>query len=187
MLERTFGDLLIEQLPREFVTVSTDLMSRELVTHRSGSVVDAVGASMSVPGLVPPARVGGRLLVDGGVLDNLPVESLSSTGEGPVIAVNIGPATRTRKGDDPAGPPMPPIGESLMRVLLMSSATALARAREVSAVVITPDTRGVGLLEFHQIDRMRESGRAAARQALAALDGQLGEWQGRDPVLSASR
>jgi predicted acylesterase/phospholipase RssA len=56
-----------------------------------------------------------------------------------------------------------------MRVLLMSSAAALDRARERAAVMVTPDTRGVGLLEFHQIDRLREAGRAAGRAALDQL------------------
>jgi NTE family protein len=175
MMRRTFGDTLIEQLPREFVCVSTDLLSRERVVHARGSLRDAVSASISLPGLFPPHRQDGRLLIDGGVLDNLPVEPLANSGEGPVIAVNIGTAGRTPK-PDAAEPRMPAIGESLMRVLLMSSANALSRARQSSAVVITPDTRGVGLLEFHQIDRMRESGRAAAREALAALNGQLDHW-----------
>jgi EmrB/QacA subfamily drug resistance transporter len=168
MMQRAFGDLLIEQLPRQFVCVSTDLLTRELVVHDRGLVRDAVGASMSLPALVPPYRLENRLLIDGGVLDNLPVSPLARTGEGPVIAVNIGAAQSTRARGE-TGPRVPALGESLMRVLLMSSAASLDRAREEAAVMVTPDTRGVGLLEFHQIDRMREAGRAAGRAALDQL------------------
>ncbi|MDX6285083.1 MAG: hypothetical protein QOG53_568 [Frankiales bacterium] len=168
MMQRAFGDLLIEQLPRQFLCVSTDLMTRELVVHDSGLVREGVGASISLPALFPPYRLNGRLLIDGGVLDNLPVEPLAGSDEGPVIAVNIGAATSPRM-PGVEGPRTPALGESLMRVLLMSSAAALDRARERAAVMVTPDTRGVGLLEFHQIDRLREAGRAAGRAALDQL------------------
>lgn len=168
MMQRAFGDLLIEQLPRQFVCVSTDLMTRELVVHDRGPVREAVGASISLPALFPPYRLNGRLLIDGGVLDNLPVEPLACTDEGPVIAVNIG-AGGSARAPGVNGPRVPALGESLMRVLLMSSAAALDRARTRAAVMVTPDTRGIGLLEFHQIDRVREAGRAAGRAALEQL------------------
>lgn len=64
MLERLFGTMLIEELPRPLFTITADLVSID----RRGSVLDAVGASMSIPGLAPPVRLAGRLLVDGAVL-----------------------------------------------------------------------------------------------------------------------
>jgi predicted acylesterase/phospholipase RssA len=168
MLARTFGDLRIEQLPREFVCVSTNLLSRDLEVHRGGLLREALGASMSLPGLFPPYRIDGQLLIDGGVLDNLPVDPLCDREEGPVIAVNIGASTGGHASGG-EGPRTPMLGDTLMRVLIMSSSTALDRARERAAVVVTPDTRGVGLLEFHQIDRVRAAGREAARAALDNL------------------
>src|SRR5438270_627836 len=60
------------------------------LAHRTGRVVDAVYPSFAIPGMFPPvARTDGRLLVDGGVLDNLPVATMARTGEGPVIAVDV--------------------------------------------------------------------------------------------------
>jgi len=173
MLTRTFGDLRFEQLPRELVCVSTDLFARELVVHRSGMLRDALGASMSLPGLFPPFRNDGRLLIDGGVLDNLPVEPLCERDEGPVIAVNIGASSGPRAATGPDGPRTPMLGDTLMRVLIMSSSSALDRARKNAAIMVTPDTRGVGLLEFHQIDRVRAAGREAARAALDNLGAAL--------------
>jgi len=168
-LERVFGDLRIEALPREFACVSTDLYRRRLVVHRRGSVADAVGASLSLPGLLPPRTANGSVLVDGGVLENLPTSPLTAYDEGPVIGVNIGfgsgrtsPVTGDRLR-------VPGLGETLLRLVLMAGAAGHEAAARSATVVVTPDTRGVGLLEWHQIDRLREAGRVAGREAAAAL------------------
>jgi CRP-like cAMP-binding protein len=88
-LERTFGDLAIEELPKEFRCVSVDLLKRTRVVHDRGRVATAVAASLRLPGLYPPLLLDGRLHVDGGVLDNLPVTTLTAQPEGPVVAVSI--------------------------------------------------------------------------------------------------
>ena len=69
-----------------------------------------------------------------------------------------------------AGPPrVPGIAETLMRTMMMGSGLAAATTLAQADVVIRPSTRGVGLLEFHQIDQAREAGRAAAREALPQI------------------
>ena len=89
MLERVFGSALMETLERPLFTVSADLLSSLVVVHRRGSIIEAVGASMNLPGLVPPLRRAGRLLVDGGVLNNLPVDHMAEMREGPIVAVDV--------------------------------------------------------------------------------------------------
>jgi predicted acylesterase/phospholipase RssA len=155
--------------------VSTDLINRNLVVHRRGPVGVAVRASLSLPGLFPPARVGESLHVDGGVLDNLPVEPLADFDEGPVVAVNIAAAASIRA----AGPPrMPSLGETLLRTMLMAGASNLDEARRRATVLVTPDTRGIGLLEFHQIDRARAAGQVAGQAVVEALRDRLGDADG---------
>ena len=89
-LTRGFGDCVLEGLPRQLHVVSTDLVTRQRQVHRRGSVVDAVIASARLPVLLAPIPDDeGRLLVDGGILDNLPVDLLTERDEGPVVAVNI--------------------------------------------------------------------------------------------------
>jgi hypothetical protein len=68
---------------------------------------------------------------------------------------------------------VPALGETLMRTIFIGSGGAAETARAAGAVVVTPSSRGVGLLEFHQLDRMVESGREAARAALDAAGDQL--------------
>jgi predicted acylesterase/phospholipase RssA len=114
------------------------------------------------------------LLIDGGVLDNLPVDLLTERDEGPVVAVNIsiggsGGTGRTRTG----APRVPALGETLLRTMMIGSGGAVAAARAQGAWVVTPPTLGVGLLEFHQLDRMVQAGRAAARALLEEAAGDL--------------
>ena len=72
LLEGYLGERRIEELHRRFFCVSCDLVGREAVVHRVGRMRDAVLASLSIPGVFPPVVTpDGRLLVDGGVLDNL--------------------------------------------------------------------------------------------------------------------
>ncbi|HSN06872.1 MAG TPA: DHA2 family efflux MFS transporter permease subunit [Candidatus Angelobacter sp.] len=173
-LRRHFGDLTVEELPRRLLCASTDLQSRTTYDLRRGPVVDAVLASAALPVLFPPRRAGQRLLADGGILDNLPVRLLTERDEGPVLAVNIGMGGNGRPRPAGAGPDavpprpvrVPALGETLMRTMFIGSGGAAENASAAGAVVVTPSTMGVGLLEFHQIDRMIESGRAAARAVL---------------------
>ena len=108
----------------------------------------------------------GSLHVDGGVLDNLPVHPLAAD-EGPVLAVTTAAGTEPSRRTGP--PRMPSLPETVLRSMLMGSAPAAQAARQQADVVVTPDTRGIGLLEFHQIDRAVEAGRAAGRAAVEAL------------------
>jgi EmrB/QacA subfamily drug resistance transporter len=185
VLRRNFGDVHIEELPRLFRCASTDLQSRTTFEHRRGLLTDAVMASISLPVLFAPQRSGDRLLADGGILDNLPVRLLTQRDEGPLVAVNIGmgsgtprPSSNGTASSDAsvagsgAGAAaqgrvrVPSLGETLIRTIFIGSGGAADAALAAGAVVVTPSTRGVGLLEFHQLDRMVESGRAAGRALL---------------------
>ena len=171
-LRRHLTGIHIEELPRLFRCVSTDLQARATYVHRTGDLTSAVMSSVSIPGLFPPRVDGQRLLVDGGVLANLPVDVLMERDEGPVIAVNIGmggDGGPRPVGDATAAPRrvrVPALGETLMRSLFIGSGGAVQQARDAGAIIVTPSSMGVGLLEFHQLDRMVESGRQAGRALL---------------------
>ncbi len=172
-MRRHLGSTLrIEALPRQFRCVSTDLLGRTSYVHRAGLLWEAVAASARLPALLPPFRHDGRLLVDGGVLDNLPVGLLTERDEGPIVAVNIGNAGSGPR--DPDRPPrIPGLGETLFRTMTIGSAGAVEKARAAGAFVLSPPSLGVGLVEFHQFDRMIEAGRMSARTLLEATGGDL--------------
>ncbi len=174
MLDRLFGELTIEELAKPLFTVSADLVSSRLVVHRRGSVIEAVGASMSIPGLVPPLSRSGRLLVDGGVLNNLPIDAMADTAEGPIVAVDVVRRLEPSADDEPS---LPSIMETLSRATVLGSVERAERNRDLALLVITPDARDIALRDFRSLDRAIEAGRAAARRALDS--------GGRDAIAAA--
>ena len=156
MLERVFGAGLVEELERPLFTVSADLLSSQVVVHRRGPIVDAVGASMCIPGLAPPMRQAGRLLVDGGVLNNLPVDHMADADEGPVVAVDV-----IRRLDETTGeePPVPTITETLARATVLGSVERAERNRSLATLVITPDVQAIGLRQWSALEEAVEAGR----------------------------
>jgi predicted acylesterase/phospholipase RssA/CRP-like cAMP-binding protein len=166
MFDRVFGDRAIEELPVSFFTVSSDLLASRIVVHRSGPVYEAVGASMSIPGLAPPLARPGRLLVDGGVLNNLPVDVMAADDEGPIVAVDV--IRRLEDVDAAKSPPLPSIMETLSRATVLGSVERAERNRRLADLVVTPDVQDVALREFSALDRAADTGREAMRAALEA-------------------
>lgn len=176
-----FGDTQIESLMLPYWCASTDLLRREVVLHSRGSLAHAVRASLSLPGVFPPVRDGDRLLVDGGVIDNLPVEVMAAEGAGPVVAVDVtGAAGRKAVAYRPrlrpilsaitgSQTPLPRLPETIIRCMTLASKDTVAAAGIHADVVITPEVAGIGLLDWQRLPEMREAGRAAARQLLAEL------------------
>jgi predicted acylesterase/phospholipase RssA len=189
MVRRTFGDAIIEELDREFFCVSTDMVSSELVVHRRGSLAEAVAASMTLPGVFPPRPDGDRLLIDGGLLNNLPVDVMAAEGEGPVIAADVSarfdpPARRhpPRSGTLAArlrawlvgtNVPMPSFSETIVRSIVLGSVDTAAYAQRHADLVIEPRVEGIGLLEWKRIEEMRNAGREGAVEALSKAPASL--------------
>lgn len=186
MLERMFGDARIEDLTPEFFCVSSNLVDGELVVHRRGRLADAVACSSALPGIAPPVASGGRLLVDGGLLDNMPTDVMAAGDEGPVIAVDVtstirwppappaatGPARRgaawLRAQVVGTSAPLPDIGEIFARVVDLGGADVMDQARNRASLTIRPQTGDTGRLEWSRLDVVRAAGRTAAEAALDA-------------------
>jgi EmrB/QacA subfamily drug resistance transporter len=188
MLERVFGDVNVEELERTFYCASVDLRGNRLVLHRDGPLLEAVGASMSLPLIAPPVRRKGGLLIDGSLLDNLPLAPMRTANEGPVLAIDVKADNERPRTPMPAGQPtarlarLPTLPETMARIALLSSANTEEAARRHADLTISVRVPGVGLLEFHQIDAAREAGRRAAEAALE----QPPEWliNGAAPIAS---
>src|SRR4051794_31968125 len=189
MMERVFGDTRFEELEHEFFCVSCDMISSELVVHRRGPLWPAVAASMTLPGYLPPKSIDGRLLLDGGVLNNLPVDVMAASGEGPIIASDVSaryqpPAMRPQRARRPrtarwaaqlrrwvvgTDVVLPGFGETVVRSILLGSVDTAEAAQRYADVVIEPSVAGVGLLEWDRVDDMIDAGRRAAEEALVAV------------------
>ena len=192
-LREFFGERRIEELARRWFCVSADLVARELIVHRTGLMADAIYPSLALPGVFPPDPTKeGRLLVDGGVIDNLPVETMAGRAEGPIIAVDV---TQRLGMPSPARRPglawmarrmrrvltgyeerLPALPETIAGSIALGSSDTVNAALQHADLVISPRVDGVGMLDWGQLPRALESGRRAAREALEAAAPQLESW-----------
>jgi predicted acylesterase/phospholipase RssA len=179
MLERVYGDVQIEELDRSFYAASVDLKRSTLVIDRDGPLFLAVGSSMALPLIAPPQLRSERLLIDGSLLDNLPLAPMTAAGEGHVLAVDIkGGEERPRTGAttitdaarrvaEKKSMRVPSLPGTMYRIALLSSANTTEAARVHADFTIEVRVPSVGLFEFHQIDEARTIGQRAAEAALA--------------------
>jgi NTE family protein len=94
LLQSILGDLEFSQLNYDFACVTTDIINGEQVVLHEGSVIDAVRASISIPGIFAPVMLDGKYLVDGGLVNEVPVSVCRVMGAGYVIGVNVLPEPR---------------------------------------------------------------------------------------------
>jgi len=89
VIEEMIGDVMIEDLPIPFTAVATDLIKQKEVWLQKGSLIDAVRASIAIPTVFTPKKIGKRYLIDGGVLNPLPIAPTVSDSTDLTIAVNL--------------------------------------------------------------------------------------------------
>jgi len=186
-LDETFADL-----DKPFACVATDLASGREVWLREGRILDAVRASVALPGLLVPQLLDGRYLVDGGLVNPVPVSLCRALGADIVIAVDLSMDTiglRQRRGDASAwrqtmgrwlGREGDGDGEDVARPSLadvVSNSIAIMQGRisrsrlagEPADVLIAPRLGQLGLLDFHRAHEAIAAGRMAAEHMLPML------------------
>jgi NTE family protein len=94
LLKSILGNITFSQLRCDFSCVATDIISGEQVVLRDGSLIEAVRASISIPGIFTPVELSGRYLVDGGLVNSVPVSICREMGADYVIGVNVIPEPR---------------------------------------------------------------------------------------------
>jgi NTE family protein len=167
MLRRLFGERTLEQLTLPLFTISADMLSARLVIHRTGPLWEAVGASMAIPGLAPPVSHQTQLLIDGGVLNNLPVDIMAADEPGPIVAVDVMRRIDPDELARSARASVPTILETLSRATVLGSVERAETNRALASVVIVPDVQHISLRDFRQLRGAIDAGRAAAEKALA--------------------
>jgi NTE family protein len=167
------GDACIEDLWTLFFCVSTNLTQSTMRVHRQGSVAEALAASTALPGVVVPILDEGELLVDGGVINNLPVDVMREVGGGVVLSVDVSVEENMElEGDGFPSPwavlggkllrrPVPRapnIVEILVRTTLLASAARARETRAASDFHIEVPLGGFSLMDFEVIERVAEIG-----------------------------
>ena len=181
-LESVFGGFDAEDTWIPFYCVSTNLTKSRLEVHRRGDLPTAIRASIAIPGVLPPVQFGGDLLVDGGVLNNVPADLMCADPSiGTVIAVDVAPSNGPTAGEDygmylsgwqvvrrivgrqPAA--YPGVGQVLVRTMITASEGQRRTFQEDGSVdlYLDLDIAGVGLLEFDRMKVVAEMGYTASR------------------------
>ena len=174
------GIASFDELPTPFRTVAVDLVGANKVVLDRGSLAKAMRASMSLPLVFPPVEIDGRVLVDGGAMDNVPVDEVRAMGADRVIAVNVGDLS------DPEG-----IGFTMLGVAgatldaMMRSTTRAAVGR--ADVVLDVPLKEFGSLDWRRSAALIQAGYDAAEAMrdrllpLAVSEDEFTRWlQGRD-------
>ena len=150
-IHRVLGeDPLIEELPRRFAAVATDLKTREAVVIDEGPLNVALRATIAVPGLLPPVRRDGRVLMDGGMVDNVPVAATRQLGASTIIVVRLHAKW-----------------ENVRMMRVVSSTSELED--DPSVILIQPEMEGLAQWSMGDVPHLIEEGRRAARVALDAV------------------
>ena len=164
--DRWFEGRTLEDLSIPVVVVATDLGNGELVVIESGSVADAVRASLSIPGVFDPWSVQGRLMIDGAVVDPLPTGVLRDRGAAVVIASNVA----GREPDGLAGlDSKPGVVQTMLRMINVSERELLKSRLPLADLVIRPDVVANYSFDFTRIEDFVAAGEDAARAALQSV------------------
>jgi len=155
-------DTALEELPRPFVAVATDLESGEEVRIREGSLRRALKASSAIPGVLPAVQFDGRLLVDGGVVAEIPVAAAQELGW-PVVAVDV-------SMDPPPLQEHDMVLDTMMRTQMFTA--RLLRRRELSRVraIIRPRVGHTTWADWDSFDELVAEGRRAALEFFGLTD-----------------
>lgn len=167
------GDRRIEELPIPFVAVATDLDRGERVLLREGSLLEAIRASFSIPGLFVPVEREGRHLADGGLVSPLPVDVARQWGAEAVIAVDVNLGSKQRRVADPPRN-APGLFEALdlaisIFVWRLTELTLAQTPPDVLIVPEIPDATLVGNLSYHRAEERIALGEASARAKLPEI------------------
>src|ERR1700761_473048 len=165
LLREHFGDIRIEEMPRPFFCVSSDLTSGRIHVHRAGPLWRALRASVALPGILPPVTHHGHLLVDGGVMNNLPVDVMAQHATGPIIASDVTGELDLRVQDERYGERpwwwlvwqrmrgTPSIVSILMRSGTVGSEAQRRVVREMANYMFEPPLPDIGLRDWKRFDQ----------------------------------
>ena len=178
----------IEDLPLRFFCVSTNLSDSVLKLHDEGCLWEAMRASGSIPGIGPPLFANKQILVDGGIVNNLPVDIMQEKFGGVIIVVDVSPTDRLSVSETIANTPSgwqilwnrmnpfvqthwnPSLSEIIYRTITVSSSQLAKRNCVLADLLLTPPLQGFGPMGFHALSEISEVGYTYTLEVLRKSD-----------------
>jgi len=127
LLQREYGDVMIEDLRHPFFCISCNLTNGRAFEHRAGSLAQALRASVAIPGVMPPVVWGNDVLVDGAAINNLPVDVMQRHAPGLVIGSDVG-AERPQHTAQRI---------NIFQILMQAGTAALAQANSAPQAILS--------------------------------------------------
>jgi len=179
-LAEHFDDRCIADLWLPFFCLSTNLTTGAYQLHKSGLVREALRASISLPGVLPPVTSGNNVLVDGAVVKNYPADIMRAIQLGPIVGVDVGRGRSIEAKDVEAESVWrwimsgdwrrgPPIVSVLMRSATVRAGPELAQSHAVTDVLILPEVDAIEIRDWKAFDPAVSAGYEAASLALDSL------------------
>lgn len=165
-LKQIIPDMNIEELPIPYVAMATDIVTDQEVRFDSGSLFDAIRASISIPMLFRPLRKDGMVLIDGGILNPLPLSHVHRTEGDLLVAVDVN--APINDGRVKKISPYNLLTESSR--MMMQQIIRYQVERYQPDIMIRMSGNAYDMLEFHHATDIVETGAEVTRKALATLD-----------------
>ncbi|WP_289136548.1 patatin-like phospholipase family protein [uncultured Brevibacillus sp.] len=159
----------IEELKRPLAVVATDIESGERVVFREGPVDQAVRASISIPGIFVPEKVGNRLLVDGGVIDRVPVTVIREMGADIVIAVDVAQVDTPMKVSS--------IFDVIAQTIDVMEREILRHRIIAADLVIRPDVGHYSSIAYSGVKEIMELGERAGEAHAEQIQELIANWE----------
>jgi NTE family protein len=145
-----------DELPIPYRCVATDFLAAKPIVLKDGSLASAMRATMSIPGVFPPVERDGKVLVDGGLLNNIPTDVIREFHPDVVIAVDVG----TKLGDLQTIASIVGILQQSLTVMTIDNDR---RNLRLADIVIAPELGEMSLLDYSAIDKTADIGFQACR------------------------
>jgi NTE family protein len=173
------GNIKFSDLKIPFACVATDIDTGEEIVLNSGSILEALRASISIPGIFTVVKHEGRYLVDGGLTTPVPVEVVRNMGADFVIAVNVNPDVADRMGKTSqkrvSAHKEPNIFQIMMQSIYITTYSLARNSLENADIVIEPDIYNIGAGDFSKARELITRGRQAAEEAIPEIKRKLEE------------
>ncbi|HEY2420009.1 MAG TPA: patatin-like phospholipase family protein [Neobacillus sp.] len=159
----------IEELPLPLGIVATDLLTGEKVVFKNGPVSNAVRASISIPGIFVPEKYRGRMFIDGGVSDRIPVSVAKEMGADIVIAVDVSMVKRNAEINS--------IYDVIMQSIDIMQTEIITNRQITADIMIRPPVESYSSRAFTNIDEIIASGEEETKKQLKQIKNVIEQWK----------
>ncbi len=163
-IESLFGDKCLEELPVKLAIIASDLNNAKKVIITDGKISDAVKASIAIAGIFPSVKIEGKILIDGGYVNQIPVEDAFKLGADVVIAVDVSSIVPPLKEDEKVSG-----SKSQIRATMILAETAKMYQLRFADVIVKPQLEELHWTEFDKIDVFFEKGFSVAGEKISEI------------------